>query len=175
MSLTPEQQQVLDALIGLMPRAGASASAPRYSAPNGKHPEVEGMPPGEADKTTAAQAPDFLEVWTGISADKFKLGLSALLGKKNELEDRLRDWTGANPLDACFEFLAACAWAFYRAEKGVNPKIVTYTDAFYYIATCASVGYADIFAGTQPGKAIASMVMIVGPAVTNKALDPPWR
>jgi hypothetical protein len=116
-----------------------------------------------------------LEVWTGISSGQLKLALSALLGKKDALEDRFRAWTEANPLDASFEFLAACAWAFYRAEKGSNPKIVTFTDSFYYIATCASVGYADIFAVTQAGKAIAGMVMVVGPAITNKSLDAPKR
>jgi hypothetical protein len=55
----------------------------------------------------------------------------------------------------------------------VNPKITSYVDAFYYIATCASVGYADIFAATQTGRAIAAMVMIVGPALTSRALDKP--
>ena len=78
-----------------------------------------------------------------------------------------------NPLDAAVTFLAAASYAFYVAEKDVNPKIKTYIDAFYYISTCASVGYADIFAATQTGRAIAGLVMIVGPALTNRALDRP--
>ena len=45
--------------------------------------------------------------------------------------------------------------------------------AFYYITTCASVGYADVFAVTQPGRAIAALVMIIGPALTNRVLDRP--
>jgi hypothetical protein len=71
--------------------------------------------------------------------------------------------------------LGGAALAFYQAEKGVNPKIETFTDAFYYISTCASVGYADIFAQTQTGKAIASFVMIIGPALAAKSLDRPGR
>ncbi|RWZ25404.1 ion channel, partial [Escherichia coli] len=61
----------------------------------------------------------------------------------------------------------------YLAEKHANPKIKTFTDAFYYISTCASVGFADIFAVTQSGKAIASLVMTVGPSLTAKALTRP--
>ena len=76
-------------------------------------------------------------------------------------------------MDAAFEFLGAAALAFYLAERGVNPKVETYVDAFYYIATCASVGYADIFAATQAGRAIAALVMVVGPALAAKALERP--
>jgi hypothetical protein len=46
-------------------------------------------------------------------------------------------------------------------------------DAFYYISTCASVGYADIFAVTQAGRAIAALVMIIGPALTTNSLNRP--
>jgi hypothetical protein len=75
------------------------------------------------------------------------------------------------PLDAVFEFLATASLAFYTTEKDANPKIKTYVDAFYYIATCASVGYADVFAVTQTGRSIASLVMIVGPALTSRSLE----
>jgi hypothetical protein len=70
-------------------------------------------------------------------------------------------------------FLAASSAAFYAAEKDQNPRIKTYIDAFYYISTCASVGYADIFAATQTGRAIAALVMIVGPALAARSLDRP--
>jgi hypothetical protein len=39
---------------------------------------------------------------------------------------------------------------------------VKHIDAFY-ISICASVGYADIFAATQMGRATVALVMIVGP------------
>ncbi len=48
-------------------------------------------------------------------------------------------------------------------------------DALYYISTCLSVGYADIFAQTQSGKLIATLTMTIGPALTSNALDPPGR
>lgn len=84
-----------------------------------------------------------------------------------------RRWTARDPLGALAQFLAAAALAFYAAERGANPKIRTYVDAFYYISTCASVGYADIFAVTQAGRAIAALVMMVGPALAARALEAP--
>jgi hypothetical protein len=118
-------------------------------------------------------APDWLKTWLGLSGDELRAKLAGLLAVKDRLERRLLDWTGKNSLDSAIEFLAAAALAFYAAEKGVNPKIKTYIDAFYYIATCASVGYADIFAATQTGRAIAAFVMIVGPALAARSLDRP--
>ena len=55
-------------------------------------------------------------------------------------------------------------WEFVL--DGVNSHIKTFVDAFYYGATCASVGYVDIFALTQTGRAIAALVMILGPGLT---------
>jgi hypothetical protein len=116
---------------------------------------------------------DALQAWLGLSTGELKTRLEALLAEKDIVEARFLDWSERNPLDAAFEFLTGSAYAFYLAEKEHNPKIKTFVDAFYYIATCASVGYADMFAITQPGRAIAALVMIVGPALTNKALDRP--
>lgn len=123
--------------------------------------------------TRRTVAPDFLKTWLGISSQDFKLRSADWFARKDGLEQRLLEWVGRNPLDSAFEFLAAAALGFYLSEKESNPKIKSYVDAFYYIATCASVGYADIFAVTQTGKAIASLVMIVGPALAAKALDQP--
>ncbi len=119
--------------------------------------------------------PDFFQTWLGVSGAEVKGQLLSLLLKKDQVEKRLLDWVEANPLDANLEFLGLCALAFYQVEKGNNPKIQTYIDALYYITTCASVGYADIFAATQPGRAIASLVMTVGPALTNMALVRPAK
>lgn len=147
-ALSPEQEQALNALLALVPRP---APAPK----------------------TPPQGADFLQTWLGISGGDVQARLSRYLQQKDDLEKRALDWVHANPLDANFEFLAGCAWVFYRAEKGQNPRIQTFIDSFYYIATCASVGYADIFAVTQTGRAVAALVMVVGPALTNKALDRP--
>ena len=60
---------------------------------------------------------------------------------------------------------------FYLVEEGVNPQVRSYWDAFHYIATSVSVGYAQIFPVTEMGKAIGGVVMMLGPAMTAKALD----
>jgi hypothetical protein len=120
-----------------------------------------------------APEPDLLAGLTGVSLEDWKRRLFNVVKTKDALELSFIDWVGRKPLDATLTFLGGAAMAFYRAERDVNPKIQSYTDAFYYISTCASVGYADIFAMTQTGKAIASLVMIVGPALAAKSLDRP--
>ncbi len=147
MTLTSEQQQALDELFAHVPQSSNGQSAP---APT-----------------------DFLQTWFGVSGSELKAKLLALFDKKDAFESRLLDLVEHNPLDAAVTFLAAASYAFYAAEKDVNPKIKTYIDAFYYISTCASVGYADIFAATQTGRAIAGFVMIVGPALAARSLDRP--
>jgi hypothetical protein len=149
MTLTLEQQQALDELFARVPQSSNGQSAP-------------------------AQA-DFLHTWFGVSSSDLKDQLQNLLRKKDVAEQQLLDFARRNPMDAAFSFLVVSSLAFYAAEKEVNPRIKTFVDAFYYIATCASVGYADIFALTQTGRAIASLVMIVGPALTNALLDMPTR
>jgi hypothetical protein len=146
MAVTPEQQQALDDLMQAV-----------QQAKNPPHPET----------------PDWMQTWLGISRQDVRETVRSLLGQKNGLEARLLDWVEANPLDASLEFLGVASWAFFQAEKDVNPKIQTYVDAFYYISTCASVGYADIFAVTQTGRTIAALVMIVGPALAARSLDRP--
>ena len=116
---------------------------------------------------------DGLYRWFGVSREDVASAVNQLLSKKEALEQRLLDWVEHRPLDSTFQFLAAASLAFYAAERHANPKIETYVDAFYYISTCASVGYADIFAVTQQGRAIASLVMMVGPAMTGQLLQRP--
>jgi voltage-gated potassium channel len=65
------------------------------------------------------------------------------------------------------------AFLFYLAEKGENPKVTSYWDALLFISTCLSVGYADVFARTDAGKAIASAVMTIGPAMSGAMLEGP--
>lgn len=117
--------------------------------------------------------PDMLQTFLGLSLPDLREKIFSLLGQKDEYEKRFLNWVNANPLEANAEFLGLAAWAFYQSEKGVNPKIETYIDSFYYISTCASVGYADIFAVTQTGRTIAAIVMMVGPALAGRALNYP--
>ena len=65
------------------------------------------------------------------------------------------------------------SYLFYVAEKGKNPKVETFWDALAFITTCLSVGYDDVFARTDAGKAIASFVMTFGPAISARILEPP--
>ncbi len=129
------------------------------------------VPEKGAAPAPAADAPDWLETWLGLSPETVNAWLGELLADKARLEARLLTWAERNPLEATFEFLAAAALAFYIAEKDANPKIWSLLDAYYYISTSASVGYADIFAVTQAGRAIASLVMVIGPPLTSRALN----
>jgi hypothetical protein len=147
MALTPAQEKALDQLVAQM----------RETQP----------------KPAAVAQPDMLQTWLGISQSDLRDQIFALLGQKDEYEKRFLDWVNANPLESNVEFLGLAAWAFYQAEKGVNPKIQTYVDAFYYISTCASVGFADMFAMTQAGRTIAGIVMMIGPSLTGRALNYP--
>lgn len=147
MTLTPTQEKALDELVSQIHKTQAQANT--------------------------APEPDLLQTRLGLSQSDLREKIFTLLGQKDEYEKRFLDWVNVNPLEANTEFLGLTAWAFYQAEKGVNPKIETYIDSFYYISTCASVGYSDIFAVTQTGRTIAALVMMLGPALTNKALDHP--
>jgi hypothetical protein len=89
------------------------------------------------------------------------------------IKTALREAAARDPLDALASVVLGASTLFYLAEKGKNPKVKTYGDALLFITTCLSVGYADVFARTETGKAIASVVMTFGPALSSRALDPP--
>jgi hypothetical protein len=69
------------------------------------------------------------------------------------------------------QFVCTAAALFYCAEHEANPAVKTYFDALHYVSTSLSVGYANLFPVTQAGKVIASVVQMVGPALSAKALD----
>jgi voltage-gated potassium channel len=77
---------------------------------------------------------------------------------------------GPTPMESLCAFVGAGAMMFYWAEKDENPAVRTYWDAVHYIATCLSVGYANVFPVTAAGKAIGAAVMMVGPALSAGAL-----
>jgi Ion channel len=76
----------------------------------------------------------------------------------------------ATNLEQLTAFVNEAAVLFWLAEHEQNPAIQTYWDAAHYISTALSVGYANVFPVTQAGKAIASAVMMVGPALSSRAL-----
>jgi voltage-gated potassium channel len=89
------------------------------------------------------------------------------------LKKELRAAIASDPFDATIVTVLGGSFLFYVAEKGHNPKVTSYWDALVFISTCLSVGYADIFARTPAGKAIASAVMTFGPAMSGALLDAP--
>ena len=84
-----------------------------------------------------------------------------------------RDLVMRDPMDSLFVTVLGGATLFYWAEKGNNPKCESFWDALVFITTCLSVGYDDVFARTDSGKAIASFVMTFGPALSGAAFDAP--
>jgi len=76
------------------------------------------------------------------------------------------------PIDELSTLVTWGAALFYWAEEGVNDGVRDYWDAYHYIATSLSVGYANIFPVTPLGKTIGAVVMTVGPALSARALDP---
>lgn len=89
------------------------------------------------------------------------------------LKRDMRAAIARDPFDATVVTVLGGAFLFYVAEKGENPKVESYWDALLFISTCLSVGYADVFARTPAGKAIASAVMTVGPAMSGAILEAP--
>jgi hypothetical protein len=100
---------------------------------------------------------------------------NGLTGSYEDIKRTIRDGVAKDPLDALVVTVLGGSFLFYLAEKDENPKVETYIDALVFISTCLSVGYADVFAKTQAGKAIATAIMTVGPAMAAKALDAPAR
>jgi voltage-gated potassium channel len=88
--------------------------------------------------------------------------------KRGFREAMLRD-----PLDSLAVIVLGGSYLFYLAENGRNPKCTSFWDAMVFVTTCLSVGYDDVFARTDAGKAIASFLMTFGPALAAGALDPP--
>lgn len=120
-------------------------------------------------------APDMLKAFTGVSSQQIVDAVRALIEKRGEFEATLIERLMQYPMETLAGFLLGTSAAFYLAEREVNPKVKTFVDALYYISTCLSVGYADIFAQTQTGRAIATLVMTVGPSLTGELLDPPHK
>ncbi|WP_394827097.1 ion channel [Pendulispora albinea] len=79
--------------------------------------------------------------------------------------------TALSPAEELATFTAWATAIFYLAEVDKNPKVRTYFDAYHYIATSLSVGYANVFPVTQVGKMVGAVVMMVGPSLSARALD----
>jgi hypothetical protein len=78
---------------------------------------------------------------------------------------------GGSPMESLCALVGWATALFFWAEQGENPSVQTWWDAFHYIATSLSVGYANIFPVTPLGKMIGGVVMMLGPAMSSRALD----
>jgi hypothetical protein len=85
----------------------------------------------------------------------------------------LRDAVSRDPIDALVVTCLGSAWLFYVAEKDQNERVNTFWDALVFVTTSLSVGYANVFAVTPAGKAIASALNTIGPTMAARALDAP--
>jgi len=97
--------------------------------------------------------------------------LLAWVTDRSKWEARFCELMTRNPLEALGVLLLGGSFLFYLAEVNRNHKVKTFWDALYYITTCASVGYADVFAATSAGKAISAVVFTFGPALTSQVFD----
>ena len=120
-------------------------------------------------------APDMLKTFTGISSVQVVEAWRVVMDRRGEIESEIVERLTRYPMESLAGFLLGTSAAFYLAEREANPKIKTFVDALYYISTCLSVGYADIFAQTQAGRAVATLAMTIGPALTNEILDRPHK
>jgi fermentation-respiration switch protein FrsA (DUF1100 family) len=89
------------------------------------------------------------------------------------LKRGFREGMTRDPLDSLAAIVLGGSYLFYLAEKGKNPKVHSFWDALTFITTCLSVGYDDVFAHTDAGKAITSFVMTFGPGISGAVFDPP--
>jgi voltage-gated potassium channel len=89
------------------------------------------------------------------------------------LKRELKEAVANDPFDATVVTVLGGAFLFYLAEKDQNPKVTSYWDALVFVSTSLSVGYADIFARTSAGKAIAAALMTFGPALSGALFEGP--
>ena len=87
-------------------------------------------------------------------------------------KDQFRETLTRDPLDSVLMTALVGSYLFFNAEKGENPKVVTFADALVFVTTSLSVGYSDIFPRTEKGKLIASALQTFGPTLTARVLDP---
>ncbi|MDY9922838.1 potassium channel family protein [Methanobacterium sp.] len=59
--------------------------------------------------------------------------------------------------------MISCATALFFVEFGINDKINTFDDAFWFLmATVTTVGYGDVYPSTETGRIISVILMFTG-------------
>lgn len=95
------------------------------------------------------------------------------IGDYASLKEGLRRVVARDPMDATFGTVLGASYLFWLAEREANPQVRSFWDALVFVSTCLSVGYAQTFAVTPSGKAIASFLMTAGPSLTARFFDAP--
>lgn len=111
--------------------------------------------------------PQELQIGVMPFTEEADAALQAMQAWKN----RLLDFAVDNPTEALLAVLTGGAMVFYLAERGANERVQSYADALHYIATCFSVGYANLFPQTIIGKVVASTIMSIGPSLASWQLE----
>ncbi len=91
----------------------------------------------------------------------------------SSLKEDLRRLATEDPLDSLLVTVIGGGLAFYMAERDHNPACKSPWDGILYIATSLSVGYDNLFPATAAGHALAAAVHSFGPALADRAFDPP--
>ncbi len=97
--------------------------------------------------------------------------MNAMAGTR--VKSALRSVVTSDPMGALVTTVLGGSYLFFLAERGANEKVKTYWDALVFVSTSLSVGYANVFAVTPAGQAIASALMTLGPALSSGAFDDP--
>jgi voltage-gated potassium channel Kch len=67
------------------------------------------------------------------------------------------------PAGSLLGLMLAGSVAFFLAERDTNHKVESLWDAFWWaLATVSTVGYGDIVPQTGPGRAVGSIMTVVG-------------
>lgn len=89
--------------------------------------------------------------------------------------EKLAAAAGNQPARNTLALLGLATVLFYYLEREKNPKVKEIWDSLVYCSSSLSVGYCDVQAETSAGKALGSLLMTVGPALTGSLLDGPDR
>jgi hypothetical protein len=119
-------------------------------------------------------SPRSLDLRAALALAPIALGLYANYGEHLSYERLKRQFRRAlvrDPIDSLLATVLIGSYLFWVAERDANPKCSTYLDALVFISTSLSVGYDDVFARTDAGKAITTFMQTFGPALTSSALE----